>query len=67
MQNAIEFYINKGLLKTNWNILVYFYGGYMAKKTNFEVNGSKYFRVTRTVGHKADRSEEHTSELQSQR
>ena len=26
----------------------------MAKKTNFEVNGSKYFRVTRTVGHKAD-------------
>lgn len=26
----------------------------MAKKTNFEVNGSKYFRVTRTVGKKAD-------------
>ena len=26
----------------------------MAKKTNFEVNGSKYYRVTRTVGHKAD-------------
>ena len=26
----------------------------MAKKTNFEVNGNKYFRVTRTVGHKAD-------------
>ena len=26
----------------------------MAKKTNFEVNGSKYFRVTKTVGHKAD-------------
>ena len=28
----------------------------MAKKTNFEVNGSKYFRVTKTVGHKADGS-----------
>lgn len=26
----------------------------MAKKTNFEVNGTKYFRVTRTVGHKTD-------------
>ncbi len=26
----------------------------MAKKTNFEVNGSKYFRVTRTIGKKAD-------------
>lgn len=26
----------------------------MAKKTNFEVNGNKYFRVTRTVGKKAD-------------
>ena len=26
----------------------------MAKKTNFEVNGNKYFRVTRTIGHKAD-------------
>lgn len=26
----------------------------MAKKTNFEVNGKKYFRVTRTIGHKAD-------------
>lgn len=26
----------------------------MAKKTNFEVNGNKYFRVTKTVGHKAD-------------
>ncbi len=26
----------------------------MAKKTNFEVNGNKYYRVTRTVGHKAD-------------
>lgn len=26
----------------------------MAKKTNFEVNGNKYFRVTRTVGRKAD-------------
>lgn len=26
----------------------------MAKKTNFEVNGSKYYRVTRTVGKKAD-------------
>lgn len=26
----------------------------MAKKTNFEVNGSEYFRVTRTVGKKAN-------------
>jgi len=26
----------------------------MAKKTNFEVNGKKYFRVTRTIGKKAD-------------
>ena len=26
----------------------------MAKKTNFEMNGSKYYRVTRTIGHKAD-------------
>ena len=26
----------------------------MAKKTNFEVNGNKYFRVTRTVGHNPD-------------
>lgn len=26
----------------------------MAKKTNFEVNGNKYFRVSRTIGHKAD-------------
>lgn len=26
----------------------------MAKKTNFEVNGSRYFRVTRTIGKKAD-------------
>lgn len=26
----------------------------MAKKTNFEVNGNKYFRVTRTIGHKSD-------------
>lgn len=26
----------------------------MAKKTNFEVNGSKYFRVTRTIGKKSD-------------
>ncbi len=26
----------------------------MAKKTNFEVNGNKYYRVSRTVGHKAD-------------
>ena len=26
----------------------------MAKKTNFEVNGNKYYRVTRTVGKKAD-------------
>lgn len=26
----------------------------MAKKTNFEVNGKKYYRVTRTVGKKAD-------------
>lgn len=28
----------------------------MAKKTNFEINGNKYFRVTRTIGHKADGS-----------
>lgn len=28
----------------------------MAKKTNFEVNGHKYFKVTRTIGHKADGS-----------
>lgn len=26
----------------------------MAKKTNFEVNGKQYFRVTRTIGKKAD-------------
>ena len=26
----------------------------MAKKTNFEVNGKQYFRVTRTIGHKSD-------------
>ena len=26
----------------------------MAKKTNFEVNGKEYYRVSRTVGHKAD-------------
>lgn len=26
----------------------------MAKKTNFEVNGKSYYKVTRTVGHKAD-------------
>lgn len=26
----------------------------MAKKTNFEVNGMEYYRVTRTIGHKAD-------------
>lgn len=26
----------------------------MAKKTNFEVNGNKYYRVTRTIGKKAD-------------
>lgn len=26
----------------------------MAKKTNFEVNGKEYFRVTRTIGKKAD-------------
>lgn len=26
----------------------------MAKKTNFEVNGNKYYRVTRTVGKRAD-------------
>lgn len=26
----------------------------MAKKTNFKVNGNEYFKVTRTVGHKAD-------------
>lgn len=26
----------------------------MAKKTNFEVNGKQYYRVTRTIGKKAD-------------
>ena len=26
----------------------------MAKKTNFEVNGKDYFRVSRTIGHRAD-------------
>lgn len=26
----------------------------MAKKTNFEMNGNKYFRVTRTIGHNTD-------------
>lgn len=26
----------------------------MAKKTNIEINGKKYFRVTRTIAHKAD-------------
>ena len=26
----------------------------MAKKTNFEVNGHKYFKVTKTIGHKVD-------------
>lgn len=26
----------------------------MSKKTNFSVNGNEYFRVTKTVGHKAD-------------
>ncbi len=26
----------------------------MAKKTNFEVNGKQYFRVTRTIGKKSD-------------
>ena len=26
----------------------------MAKKTNFKVNGHEYFKVTRTIGHKAD-------------
>ncbi len=26
----------------------------MAKKTNFEVNGKSYYKVTKTVGHKAD-------------
>ncbi len=26
----------------------------MAKKTNFEVNGKQYYRVTRTIGHKPD-------------
>jgi integrase len=28
----------------------------MAKKTNFEVNGQKYYRVTRTIGHRPDGS-----------
>ena len=26
----------------------------MAKKTNFEINGKEYFRVTRTIGHRAN-------------
>lgn len=26
----------------------------MAKKTNFEVNGKEYYRVTKTIGHRAD-------------
>ena len=26
----------------------------MAKKTNFEVNGKSYYKITRTVGHKPD-------------
>ena len=26
----------------------------MARKTNFEVNGKQYFRVTKTIGHRAD-------------
>lgn len=26
----------------------------MAKKTNIEINGNKYYRVTRTIGHKSD-------------
>lgn len=26
----------------------------MAKKTNFEVNGKEYFRVTKTIGKKSD-------------
>lgn len=26
----------------------------MAKKTNFEVNGQKYYRITKTIGHKPD-------------
>lgn len=26
----------------------------MAKKTNFAVNGKEYFKVTRTIGKKAD-------------
>lgn len=28
----------------------------MAKKTNFEVNGKEYYRVTRTIGKKSDGS-----------
>ena len=26
----------------------------MARKTNIEVNGKNYYRVTRTIGHRAD-------------
>ena len=26
----------------------------MARKTNFEINGQRYYRITRTVGHKPD-------------
>lgn len=26
----------------------------MAKKTNFEVNGKEYYRVTKTIGKKSD-------------
>lgn len=26
----------------------------MAKRTNFESNGKEYFRIVKTIGHKAD-------------
>ena len=26
----------------------------MARKTNFEINGKQYYRVTKTIGHRAD-------------
>lgn len=29
-------------------------GGYMARKTNTNINGNEYYRITKTIGHKAD-------------
>ncbi len=41
-------------LKISCNRLILFYGGIMAKKTNFKSNGNEYFRVSKTIGHRAD-------------